>query len=368
MYHFQNQSNPISLWLQGGPGGSSLFGLFVENGPYTLIDVDTAVLKNYTWLGSMSLIYFDNPVGTGFSFTENDKGYATNEADVARDLYNALGQFFTLFSEYRNNDFYLTGESYAGKYIPAIGSLLHAKKNESKINLKGVAIGNGLIDPESMIDYSSFLYEISLFNEDQARIGKKYEEAILDDIKNERYAECLKKRYEYMGSNVQSYFKIVTGLNYFYNMRLSEQPKDQTFFNAYVTQPKARKALHVGTKTFNSERQVEQHLEDDICRSSKSELITLMENYKVLLYSGQLDIRVATPFTDSMLSRLKWKGSEEFMQSKRQIWKVDGQIDGYLKKSNKFYFMIIRNAGHILPYDQPKLAFHMIDQFINDKL
>lgn len=367
MYHFQNQSNPISLWLQGGPGNSSLFGLFVENGPYTLIDVDTAVLKNYTWLGSMSLIYFDNPVGTGFSFTENDKGYATNEADVARDLYNALGQFFTLFSEYRNNDFYLTGESYAGKYIPAIGSLLHAKKNESKINLKGVAIGNGLIDPESMIDYSSFLYKISLFDEDQAEIGKKYEEKILNDIKNERYDACHLKWNDYIESNT-SFFYNVTGITYYYNFLFDKEPNDFKFFQTYVTNSKSRAALHVGNKNYSSGKDVLDHLKNDMCKSAKSDLIILMENYKVLLYSGQLDIIVASPLTDNMINRLKWKGSEKYRRSKRQIWKVDGKVAGYLKKVKDFYFMIIRDAGHILPYDQPKAAFQMITQFVNDQL
>ena len=52
---------------------------------------------------------------SGFSFTENDSGYARNQTDIARDLYSAIIQFFLLFPEYNSNDFYLTGESYAGK-------------------------------------------------------------------------------------------------------------------------------------------------------------------------------------------------------------------------------------------------------------
>lgn len=61
------------------------------------------------------MLYIDNPVGTGFSFTKSDEGYVTNEAEVGRDLFEALQQFFTLFSEYADNDFYITGESYAGE-------------------------------------------------------------------------------------------------------------------------------------------------------------------------------------------------------------------------------------------------------------
>lgn len=72
-----------------------------------------------------NLLFIDNPVGTGFSFTKKDAGYATNQTDVARDLYSALQQFLTLFPDLRNNDFYVTGESYAGKqyYIRVLCNL-----------------------------------------------------------------------------------------------------------------------------------------------------------------------------------------------------------------------------------------------------
>ena len=101
------------LWLQGGPGFSLLFGLFSLNGPIILNKNLEGSLRNYTWAQEFNVVYIDQPVGAGFSFTHNDDGYAKDEDDVARDLYEALRQFFTLFSEYRKNDFYITGESYA---------------------------------------------------------------------------------------------------------------------------------------------------------------------------------------------------------------------------------------------------------------
>ena len=78
----------------------------------------------------------------GFSFTGKDECYAKNEEDVASDLYEALQQFFTLFPDLRqNNDFFVSGESYAGKYVPAITFKIHtmneATKDKKKlINLK----------------------------------------------------------------------------------------------------------------------------------------------------------------------------------------------------------------------------------------
>lgn len=149
------------MWLQGGPGGSSLFGLFVENGPLSVApDSNSAQTRDWTWAKNYHVIYIDNPVGTGFSFTNDTLGLATNEVDVARDLFEGLQQFFTLFSELQKNEFYLTGESYAGKYLPAIGYKIHTEGKNALMNLQGLAIGDGLTDPETQFDYAELLYYI----------------------------------------------------------------------------------------------------------------------------------------------------------------------------------------------------------------
>lgn len=154
-------SDPVVLWLQGGPGSSSLFGLFVENGPFAIGNSADIVLRNHAWTNNHSVLYIDNPVGTGFSFTRNDHGYADNQTQVGKELYSALVQFFKLFPEQQKNDFFITGESYAGKYVPAIAYTI-LKNNPSaelKINLQGLAIGDGLSDPVSqMTQYGSLLY------------------------------------------------------------------------------------------------------------------------------------------------------------------------------------------------------------------
>ena len=103
------------MWLNGGPGASSLFGLFVENGPFVVDKALNLTERTIAWSRKYSMIYIDQPAGTGFSFTDDDKGYAKNQYDVSRDLYEALVQFYTLFPEMLNNDFYVTGESYAGR-------------------------------------------------------------------------------------------------------------------------------------------------------------------------------------------------------------------------------------------------------------
>ena len=67
-----------------------------------------------SWSKKYNMLYIDQPAGTGFSFTDDPRGYANNQYDVARDLYQALSQFYKVFPERLGSDFYVTGESYAG--------------------------------------------------------------------------------------------------------------------------------------------------------------------------------------------------------------------------------------------------------------
>lgn len=166
---------PVLLWLQGGPGASSMYGLFEENGPFEIVTESELRLRKETWSRSHNLLYIDNPVGTGFSFT--NEGFADNETKVGEDLYEGLKQFFKLFPKLQKNDFFISGESYAGKYIPAIShKILQKNPNATmKINLKGVAIGNGLSDPEHQLLYGDRLFELGLIDENTLKIFEQQE-------------------------------------------------------------------------------------------------------------------------------------------------------------------------------------------------
>jgi cathepsin A (carboxypeptidase C) len=132
-------SDPVVLWMTGGPGCSSEVALFGENGPCQVTSDGTATTNNpYSWNSNATLIYIDQPSGTGFSF---GSGMDHDEAGVAADMYNFLQQFFIAHPEYSARDFFVFGESYAGHYVPAVTHLIW-KNNKSlqpgaiKINLK----------------------------------------------------------------------------------------------------------------------------------------------------------------------------------------------------------------------------------------
>lgn len=138
-WFFPSQNNPekdpVSIWLQGGPGSSAFLGLLTEVGPYNLNLNGKLEKREFSWNRNSSLIFVDNPVETGYSYTEHTDCYATEQTQVGSNLLNALEQFFQLFPEYKANDFFVTGESFAGHYIPALAYAIHT--SNSGINLKG---------------------------------------------------------------------------------------------------------------------------------------------------------------------------------------------------------------------------------------
>lgn len=185
----KNVESPLVLWLQGGPGASSLFGLFTENGPF-FVDNDGETLRrnNFSWHRNYSMLFIDNPVGSGFSFTENEElGYTTNATQVGQHLYIALMQFFRMFPMLQMAPFYISGESYAGKWIPAIGyEIFKQNKNddaEFPINLKGLMIGNGFTDPVNMIGLSDFVYQAGLVDYHARNQMKVFEVLAKENIK-----------------------------------------------------------------------------------------------------------------------------------------------------------------------------------------
>ena len=106
---------PLVIWLNGGPGGSSLLGLFMENGPFRIQgdDTGTIVPNPDSWNKEMHLLYWDQPVGTGFSYAMDNSSkkpverYAHSEAELSRQFYLAIRGFLKLHREYRDCPLYI---------------------------------------------------------------------------------------------------------------------------------------------------------------------------------------------------------------------------------------------------------------------
>ncbi|KAK3006138.1 hypothetical protein RJ639_015681 [Escallonia herrerae] len=146
----QNSSTaPLVLWLNGGPGCSSLIGAWAELGPFRVnSDGKTLFRNNYGWNNASNVIFLESPAGVGFSYSNTSSDYHhTGDKSTANDAYTFLVNWLERFPQYKTRDFYITGESYAGHYVPQLAYtiLLNNKvTNQTVINLKGIA--KGLLD------------------------------------------------------------------------------------------------------------------------------------------------------------------------------------------------------------------------------
>ena len=113
------ENDPVVLWLNGGPGCSSLMGLFMELGPSSINRKLEVVYNDHSWNNNASVIFIDQPVNVGFSYSS---GQVTNTVAAGKDIYALLTLFFKQFPEYAHQDFHISGESYAGHYIPVFAS------------------------------------------------------------------------------------------------------------------------------------------------------------------------------------------------------------------------------------------------------
>ena len=107
-------SDPLLLWLNGGPGSSSIgYGFFTEHGPFRVAsDGETLELYNFSWNRDANIVYVESPAGVGFSYSENETGLSTNDQVTAANMYTFIDKFLTeLYPEYLNNSFYIVGES-----------------------------------------------------------------------------------------------------------------------------------------------------------------------------------------------------------------------------------------------------------------
>ena len=164
-----SDSPPLVIWLNGGPGCSSLGGLLEEHGPFFLErNPNTATTRQhnphpyrlvhnrYSWSNYADVLYVDQPVGVGFSHLHDQRHLVRTEGRVAQDFYRALTYFLTRHHpQYRHRRIYLSGESYAAKYIPAIAGYI---LNQNRCLIKN----RPALDDADWAHYNNTFYSLGL--------------------------------------------------------------------------------------------------------------------------------------------------------------------------------------------------------------
>lgn len=129
--------------------------IFDSNPPYGILQDD-----GFGWNKHANLIFLESPAGVGFSKIDNTTVYNYNDTNTASDNYAALQVWFARFKTYQGRDFFISGESYGGMYIPFTAKAVvdgNANSANIKINLKGVLIGNGRINTDPNLTSQAYM-------------------------------------------------------------------------------------------------------------------------------------------------------------------------------------------------------------------
>jgi len=353
-------SKPLVIWLQGGPGCSGMLALFQEIGPFFLLPNETLAANPFAWNSVANVLYLDQPVGTGYSFVNDTKELAQDLDTVANDLGEALRDFHATFPWTAKQKLFLTGESYAGKYIPSFATWI--MNNAPEVLLAGLAMGDAWVSP---------LAQTSVLAEQGYMLG------LIDrnemDVVQERFTECQtlvdsqqwRKAADYCDA-IQDYIVNASGGVNINDVR-SFGTSLPDFLNRYLNRSDVKAAMHVPDFVdYNvCPDPPFEALRTDEMMCVKDLLPPLLARYPVLIYNGQFDLNCGIAGTETYLLSLQWPEAAAYRKAKKHIWRVEGDVAGYVRSAGRLTQLTVVDSGHLVPKNQPLFALRMLSHLID---
>ncbi|OMH86163.1 Pheromone-processing carboxypeptidase KEX1 [Zancudomyces culisetae] len=368
----------LVIWLNGGPGCSSFDGLFLEVGPFDFDLKGQIVMREYSWVNRVDVLFIDQPIGAGFSFGTSPSTYDEGSAD----LENFIEKFYELFPEYHTYKLYITGESIAGTYIVKIAQRM---LRSNRIPIEGLLIGNGLIDPKTTyLSYLPFLESNGLINGTALSMMKERQQECAFGYETYKYKKIKVSQCENV-LNVLSDYQMIGGdtskcLN-IYDYRLIESrpacgadwPPNLTYLKSYINQPIVKSQLNM----VKSKQNLWVECNTDVYRTYSADLTSdaaiyalpeVIEKIKqVVLFAGDKDIVCNTLAHEYMIGNMTFLGGTGFSRHMENYldWKVNGKSTGRFNSERGLTYIEIYNASHMPAVDNP-LAMLDILSFFED--
>ena len=411
--HEDHEHKPLVLWLNGGPGCSSLDGWAMENGPMQMDENGEYQTNQYSWNRAANMLYIESPGDVGFSYIDSKYDYELEISDdiAAEDNLKAVLDFFNKFPSFKGRDFYISGESYAGIYIPMLTYkiIMYNKKviKSNQINLKGILVGNGVADwtydtSNAMIDFA-FTHHLTSY-ENRMLFNKycymEYDEQQCNNVLD-TFEKCLDNInvYDYLQkcelpTTEEGYIDYFSSYFLrspwaFRNLKQKQQEL-KSKINSHNNKPEKKLKLSpdcVNDKPlldyFNREDvKTALHVKSDIywelCSTSVSQRYKIQEKgsiwayptilnsgIRVLIYSGDTDMAVPFNGNQAWIQNLKLEVEKQWTQ-----WRAFDDMNnvaGYYTKYKGLTFCTVKGTGHMVPQWKQKEAYYMFLKFLNDE-
>lgn len=410
------EKKPIVLWLNGGPGCSSLGGMWTELGPFVVDKNQVVSLNPYSWNKAATMIFVEQPAGVGFSYPAMD----TNDTITADDTYHALLDIFRQLPQFKGRPFYVFGESYGGHYVPNTvkavqdGNAALDPTDPNFINIKGFGVGNGYTDWALDFDMNvPYGREHALCSERQYQdaitacngstvacfwpnpaatctkqcndavqaatanamgggidIYDIYEDVCLEGqqrIADQAFTLAQQRQKAIAQASVQKGALGVTPISPIYATCAEDYSK------TYLSRADVQKAIGARRlKEWNMCGLLNSGVPDHLQGAGKQyhfNFESRLPYYRnwltkneldILVYSGDADYILNFRCTENWLKALNMEVNKDFV-----AWKgSDRQVAGYLTEFNGLRFATVKGAGHMVPKDRPRHALDLFKAFL----
>ncbi|GMP46546.1 hypothetical protein CsSME_00014656 [Camellia sinensis var. sinensis] len=375
-HHDHHKLKSLTLWLNGGPGCSSMGGgAFTELGPFFPRGDGRGLRRNsMSWNKASNLLFIESPAGVGWSYSNTTSDYVTGDARTARDMLIFMLKWYEKFPEFKSRDLFLTGESYAGHYIPQLTIALldhNAHSSGFKFNIKGVAIGNPLLrlDRDAPAIYEFFWSHGMISDEVGLTIMNEcdFEDYTFAPPHNVTLScnNAITEANSIVGGYINNYDVI---LDVCYPSIVEQELRLRKIATKisvgvdvcmvyerrfYFNLPEVQKALHANRTNLPY---------------SWSMCSTIIQNHiPVWVFSGDQDSVVPLLGSRTLVRELA-HDLHFNITVPYGAWFHKGQVGGWVTEyGNLLTFVTVRGAAHMVPYAQPSRSLHLFSSFVRGR-
>ncbi|KAL1739185.1 Alpha/Beta hydrolase protein, partial [Schizophyllum fasciatum] len=412
-YFFESRNDPaaddVIFWTNGGPGGSSALGLFMElvgekrrcqsfAGPCRVLDEDGPKYHQESWNSNANVFFIDQPIGVGFSYAEFGEAVYTTE-EAAKDIAAFVAIFFEHFGQFKGRPFHMAGESYGGRYLPLFAAAVYdqnaalVEAGATPVNLSSVMIGNGATDPFRLflsyydmqctsasvplvVDIATCVQQKSMVK----RCEKWYKEACVDQYDALNCGSAV-----FVCENAINAPFYESGLNPYDMSQPCNGTVDTTLcypatkhIGQYLSRPDVRSELGVDSavpanfSSVNMDVNRAFDLAQDGLRASTVDYVAalLERGVRVLIYVGDYDWICNWIGNERFTLALEWTGQADFANHELRDWYVDGTPAGRTRSTSDgiLTFATVHAAGHMVPYDKPKESLQLVNRWLKGQM
>ncbi|KAJ0988748.1 hypothetical protein J5N97_007104 [Dioscorea zingiberensis] len=373
-----------------GPGCSSVgVGAFSENGPFRPSG-EVLVKNEYSWNKEANMLYLETPAGVGFSFATDSSYYSgVNDKMTARDNLVFLRRWFAKFPQYRNRDLYITGESYAGHYVPQLAQqMVMYNKNDKIFNLKGIALGNPVL--EFSTDFNSraeFFWSHGLISDstynmftskcNYSRYVSEYYRGILSPVcakvmnqvtrETSRFVDKYDVTLDVCIASVLSQSLVLSPHGV--TERIDVCVEDEMV--NYLNRKDVQEALHAQLNGVPKWTVCSSVLEYELLNLEIPTITVVGSLIKsgipVLVYSGDQDSVIPLTGSRTLVQKLaKELGLKTTVPYR--VWFEGQQVGGWTQVYGKMLsFATVRGASHEAPFSQPERSLVLFRAFLQGR-